>query len=112
MHFFSNITDFAARLFSHFPNFTSDHMYGTHSSLRFPSQPGSPEHVAQGILQRQRLSTGSSSRLMLPASLKGNRKLFGRRTETIPWTADFATSVAGRGEKGEGYDIARRVRMV
>ena len=38
----------------------------------------------------------SSSRLMLPASLKG-KNLFGCHTEMIPWTADFATSVAWRG---------------
>ena len=85
-----------SRLFSHFPNFTSDHRYGTYYSLRFPSHPVSPEHMAQGILQRQTLSTRPSSRLMLPASLKG-KKLMRCHTEMMPWTAEFATSVAGRG---------------
>ena len=33
IHCFSNTTDFSARLFAHFPNFTSDHRYGTHSFL-------------------------------------------------------------------------------
>ena len=33
---------------------------------------------------------------MLPASLKG-KKLLRCHTEMIPWTAEFVTSVAGRG---------------
>ena len=33
IHCFSNKTDFAARLFAHFPNFTSNHRYETHSFL-------------------------------------------------------------------------------
>ena len=99
-----------SRLFPHFPNFTSDHRYGTYYSLHFPSHPVSPEHVAQGILQRQTLSTRPSSRLMLSASLKG-KKLLRCHTEMIPWTAEFATSVAGRWN-AEDYDTGRRVRMV
>ena len=33
IHCFSNTTDFSARLFAHFLNFTSDHRYGTHYFL-------------------------------------------------------------------------------
>ncbi|KIJ90376.1 hypothetical protein K443DRAFT_549840 [Laccaria amethystina LaAM-08-1] len=54
MHCFSNIPDFAARLFTHFPNFTLDRRYRSHSFLLFPRY----------------------------------------YTETIPWTAEFATSMA------------------
>ena len=97
-----------SRLFSHFPNFTSDHRYGTLSFLPFPSYPVSQQYIAQGIFRRQMLSTCPSSCLMLSASLKGN-KLLRCHTEMIPWTAEFATSVAGRW-KAEGYDT-ERVRM-
>jgi len=47
-HCFSNTPDFAARLFTHFPNFTSDRRYGTHSFRLFPSHPVS----TGGILER------------------------------------------------------------
>ena len=39
IHCFSNTTDFAARLFAHFPNFTSHHRYGTDSFLPLPLSP-------------------------------------------------------------------------
>ena len=96
MHFFSNNTDLAARLFSHFPNVTSDHRYGTHSFLYFPSHLVSQQHIAQGIFRRQMFSTWPSSCLTLSASLK-RKKLLRCHMEMIPWTPEFVTSVAGRG---------------
>ena len=45
MHCFSNTTHLAARHLTQFPNSTSDHRYGTHSSLPFSSQP-----VSTGVI--------------------------------------------------------------
>jgi hypothetical protein len=78
------------------PTFSALHWIAGMEPTPFsPSHPVSPQHTGQGIFRRQMFSTCPSC-LMLPASLIG-KELLRCHTEMIPWTAEFATSVVGRG---------------
>ena len=98
MHCFSNAPDFAARLFTHFPNFTSDPRYGTHSFLPFPSHP-----VSTGVITYSTTYLLVPNVLCLPLLLLYAAGILERyeelrcRMEMIPWTVEFATTMARRG---------------
>jgi hypothetical protein len=102
MHSFSNISDFAARLFTRFPNFTLDRRYGTLLLSLLPVSHR-PQHTAQ---------VTSRAKCCLPPLLVLEVE------EAVEMSyGDDALDSGVRDEFGEGwnaeyYDTGRRVRMV
>ena len=99
MHCFSNTPDFAAHLFTHFPNITSDCRYGTHSFFPFPSDP-----VSTGVITYRTTYHLMPNVFYLPLVL-----LYA--TSTLEDKAGVRDE-HGKGWDAEGYDTWRRVRTV
>jgi hypothetical protein len=111
MHCFSNTPDFAARLFTHFPNFTSDGRYGTHSFFPFPSHPVSTDVITYSTTYLLTLNV-----LYLPLLLLYVTGFLEREEAVeMPYGDDTGLVRDEHGEEGwnaEGYDTRRRVRTV
>jgi len=113
MHCISNTPDFIGHLFTHFPNFTSDRRYGTHSFHLFLSHP-----VSTGVITYSTMYLLTPNVLYLPLLLLYAAGILERyEAVEMPYGDDTLDSGVcdEHGEEGknaEGYDTGRRVRTV